>query len=121
MYGILPGAFALPAGWGDVAIGLTAPLVSMKLVTRSRRGAFILWQIFGMLDLVTAVGMGTLSRFVSSNQVTTAPMTVMPLSLIPTFAVPLFFILHIICIAQARRWDETVPVHPGVPLPSTAI
>ena len=31
-------------------------------------------------------------------------MTVLPLSLIPTFLVPLFFILHLICIAQARAW-----------------
>jgi hypothetical protein len=31
-------------------------------------------------------------------------MTVLPMSYIPTFAVPLFLILHIICIAQARRW-----------------
>jgi hypothetical protein len=28
----------------------------------------------------------------------------LPMSLIPTFGVPIFFILHIICIAQALRW-----------------
>ena len=26
--GALPGAFALPAGWGDIAIGITAPVVA---------------------------------------------------------------------------------------------
>src|ERR1700742_4486048 len=57
-YGILPGDFALPAGWGDVAIGLTAPLVAINLVGRSHRAAFIFWQILGMTDLVTAVGTG---------------------------------------------------------------
>jgi hypothetical protein len=31
-------------------------------------------------------------------------MTVLPLSLIPTFFVPLFMMLHVICIAQARKW-----------------
>jgi len=31
-------------------------------------------------------------------------MTVLPLSLIPTFLVPLYLILHVISIAQARRW-----------------
>jgi hypothetical protein len=30
-------------------------------------------------------------------------MTVLPMSYISTFAVPRFLILHIICIAQARR------------------
>jgi hypothetical protein len=34
-------------------------------------------------------------------------MTVLPMSYIPTFAVPLFLILHIICIAQTRRWPTT--------------
>ena len=33
-------------------------------------------------------------------------MTVLPLSIVPTFLVPLFFIMHIILIAQARRWPE---------------
>jgi len=121
VYGILPGTFALPAGWGDVAIGLTAPFVAMKLVNRSHRTAFIVWQLLGMADLVTAVGMGTASRFISVSQITTAPMTVLPLSLIPTFAVPLFFVLHIISIAQARRWKETMPVGHGELLPGTAV
>jgi hypothetical protein len=31
-------------------------------------------------------------------------MRVLPLNLIPTFVVPLLLILHLICIAQARRW-----------------
>jgi len=74
-----------------------------------------------MADLVTAVGMGTASRFISVSQITTAPMTVLPLSLIPTFAVPLFFVLHIISIAQARRWKETMPVGHGELLPGTAV
>jgi hypothetical protein len=29
--GLLPGVFALPAGWGDIAIGLTAPFAALKL------------------------------------------------------------------------------------------
>ena len=120
-YGVLPGGFALPAGWGDIAIGLTAPLVSLKLASRSHRMAFIGWQILGIVDLVTAIGSGTMSQIISRSQITTAPMTVLPLSLIPTFAVPLFLILHIICIAQARRWQETVHARGSEPLPSSAV
>jgi hypothetical protein len=33
-------------------------------------------------------------------------MTVLPLSLIPTFLVPMFLIFHVICIAQARAWED---------------
>jgi len=83
--------------------------------------AFIGWQILGIVDLVTAIGSGTMSQIISRSQVTTAPMTVLPLSLIPTFAVPLFLILHIICIAQARRWQESVHARGGEPLPSSAV
>jgi hypothetical protein len=115
---ILPGAFALPAGWGDIFIGATAPIVALKLASRSHRTAFIGWQMLGMLDLLIAVSAGTTARLLGT-EITTAPMTVLPLSLIPTFAVPLFFILHIICIAQARLW-EPVSAHRGEPLPSSA-
>jgi hypothetical protein len=104
--GILPGAFALPAGWGDIAIGATAPLVAMGLVSFSRRGAFILWQIVGMFDLVLAVTMGAVTSMLWPHGVNTAVMAALPLSLIPTFVVPLLLMLHITCIAQARHWKE---------------
>ena len=117
-YGILPGFLALPAGWGDIAIGATAIVVAMRLANPSYKTSFILWQALGITDLVMAIGQGAVARFIgpqsltSPNGITTAPMTVLPLSLIPTFAVPLFLILHIICITQARRW--TKPTYSGV-------
>jgi hypothetical protein len=103
-YGILPGIFALPAGWGDIAIGATAPLVAFKLANPRHRTSFILWQALGMADLVIAVTMGTTARLIQPDGVSTAAMTVLPLSLIPTFAVPLLLIFHVIAIVQARRW-----------------
>jgi hypothetical protein len=111
-YDILPGIFALPSGWGDIAIGVTAIIVGMKLANPSHRNSFILWQWLGITDLVAAVGLGGMARFIGQqgltnlNGITTAPNLVLPLSLIPTFGVPLFLILHIICIAQARRWPK---------------
>ncbi len=111
-YRVLPGVFALPAGCGDVAIGATAIAVATKLANPDHRRGFILWQLLGITDLVTAITLGAAGRFLvpqdslSSNGITTAPMTVLPLSLIPTFAVPLLFILHIICITLARRWPK---------------
>jgi len=105
-HGILPGMFALPAGWGDIAIGATAPLVAMKLAHSGHRKGFILWQILGMLDLVMAVSLGTLAGLIRPDGIATGSMTVLPLSLIPTFAVPLLMILHVTCIAQARQWPE---------------
>jgi len=102
--GLLPGFFALPAGWGDIAIGATAPLVAMQLTQPDRRAGFILWQVLGMADLISAVSMGAAARLISPQGIAPTIMASLPMSLIPTYAVPLFFILHIICIAQARGW-----------------
>ena len=119
-FGILPFLFALPAGLGDVVVGLTAPLVAMKLADGNHRNGFIRWQLFGMLDLVTAVTMGTLAHTIDPNGVPTNAMTVLPLSLIPTFLVPLFFMLHFICIAQALRWPAQGAVGVGEPVRQAA-
>src|SRR5437764_14484927 len=63
-HGILPGLFALPAGWGDIAIGVTAPWVMLALLRRpsflSSR-LFVAWNLLGILDLVVPVGTGALS------------------------------------------------------------
>ncbi len=105
--GILPSVFALPAGYGDMAIGATATLVAWKLAGPSHRSSFILWQSLGIADLVTAVSLGTTATLLSPHSPSTVPMTMLPLSLIPTFLVPLFLILHVICIAQARSWRSS--------------
>jgi hypothetical protein len=105
--GVLPAIFALPAGYGDMAIGMTATLVAWKLANPTRRNSFILWQLLGIADLVTAVSLGTTARLISPDGPSMVAMTVLPLSLVPTFLVPLFLIFHIICIAQARAWTNS--------------
>jgi hypothetical protein len=102
--GILPAIFALPAGYGDMAIGMTATFAGWKLANPARRNSFITWQLLGITDLITAVSLGTTARLLSPHGLSMEAMTVLPLSLVPTFLVPLFFIFHVICIAQAREW-----------------
>jgi hypothetical protein len=102
--GALPAIFALPAGYGDMAIGATASFVAWKLANPTHRNSFILWQLLGITDLVTAVSLGTTAGLISPQGPSMAPMTTLPLSLIPTFLVPLFVIFHVICIGQARSW-----------------
>lgn len=102
--GVLPSVFALPAGYGDMAIGASATAAALVLATPIHRTSFIVWQLLGLADLITAVGLGTTARLLSSQGPSMVGMTVLPLSLIPTFFVPLLFIFHIICIAQARGW-----------------
>jgi len=120
-YDILPGQLALPAGWGDIAIGATAPLVALKLANPNHRKSFIVWQLLGITDLVNAVGMGVAARFINPHGIATSAMTVLPMSLIPTFAVPLFMILHFISIAQARQWQEQPYPRVAEPLQSSGL
>jgi hypothetical protein len=111
-YKILPAFFALSAGWGDIAIGVTAPFAALwlakpGLANPAHRKSFIFWQVLGIADLVNALALGALAGVIDPHGIPTAAMTVLPMSYLPTFAVPLFLILHIICIAQARRWPTT--------------
>jgi hypothetical protein len=112
-YKILPAYFALSAGWGDIIIGATAPFAAFTLANPGHRRGFIFWQLLGIADLVNALALGTLSGFIDPHGISTAPMTVLPMSYITTFAVPVFLILHIICIAQVRRWPATVSAATG--------
>ena len=108
-YGVLPGLFAWPAGLGDMAIGLTAPLVISALRRQPSFAAgrlFQVWNLLGILDLIDAVSLGAMcavSGIGISAEVPTFPMGGLPLVLVPTFLVPLFAILHLTALLQARR------------------
>jgi hypothetical protein len=106
--GVLPRSFAFPAGFGDMAIGITAPFIAWALAKKKiSSSGFILWHMAGVADLVIAVVAGVLSSpsriGILAHGTTTRAMGLLPMSLIPTFAVPLLLILHLICIAQARQ------------------
>jgi hypothetical protein len=123
--GSLPRHFALPAGWGDVVVGLLAPLVALA-VRRQIRGAWQLalgWNLFGFVDLVVAVGLGTGYLLLALQPGLQVPpgspaMTFFPLVLIPTFAVPVGFILHIYSIRRTLR--DRRPVLGAIGRESTA-
>ena len=108
-HGVLPGFFAWPAGLGDIAIGLTAPWVTLGLIRRSRFATsrvFVVWNLLGILDLVVAVGTGALGAALATGiagEVTTAPMAQLPLLLVPAYLVPIFLMLHLAALFQARR------------------
>jgi hypothetical protein len=106
---VLPGVFALPAGLGDMAIGITAPLVLSGLLRQPGFAAgsrFVTWNLLGMLDLAMAVSLGALVPLLAPTfygSGSTAPMAQLPLVLIPTFLVPTFLMLHLTALFQARR------------------
>src|SRR5262245_47544513 len=107
--GVLPSSFTWPAGWGDIAIGVTAPWVALALVRRPNFAGsrlFVIWNVLGILDLVVAVTMGALSSGLVpslSGDVTTGPVSHFPLVLVPAYLVPLFVMFHLTALLQARR------------------
>jgi hypothetical protein len=103
--GILPARFALPAGWGDVAVGAAAPFVAWGLATGRRwaRPAAVGWNVLGLLDLANAVTIGALSAAgVFADAPSTEAMARLPLSLVPTYGVPIFVLLHVVSLLALR-------------------
>ena len=107
-YDVLPGAFAWPAGLGDIAIGATAPAFALAIARNPRLAAsrgFVVWNLLGILDLVVAIGSGTLIAWfgLGANPASMSAMPRLPLVLIPAFLVPIFVMLHITALIQAKH------------------
>jgi hypothetical protein len=110
--GRLPGEFGLPAGIGDIIVGVAAPLVAV-IYAKGIRGAIALaraWNVFGILDLIVAVTMGFLTApslmqmlaIDRPNELITA----YPLVMIPAFLVPLSIILHVLSLWKLSRQSD---------------
>jgi hypothetical protein len=102
--GHLPPLFALPAGLGDVAAGIAAPLAARSLARGGSHRNGLWFNAFGMTDLVIALTLGTLTGFQLVNVTPSgAPISELPLALIPTAAVPLLFALHVTSVSALLR------------------
>jgi hypothetical protein len=97
----LPAVFAIPAGIGDVLIGLTA-LGAARSVRGGQVARAVAWNLLGLLDLVVAFAIGLAAapgplRLLAVTP-STAALRVLPLVLIPTFVVPLSILLHVVSL-----------------------
>jgi len=107
--GLLPGIFALPAGYGDAFVGLTAPLVAIGYARyHSKFDRFVaLWNWCGIADLVVAVATGFLSspsRFqILSLDAPNNLISSFPLVMVPIYAVPLSIVLHMASLTKLRQ------------------
>jgi hypothetical protein len=105
--GHLPAAFAVPAGVGDIAVGVAAPFVARRLARGTGRAAAVRFNVLGILDLVVAGIIAFLLMGVVDVTPSTAPLQLLPLAVIPTVAVPLAIALHIVSLRRLR-----IPVVP---------
>jgi len=111
--GDVPAEFALPAGIGDVLVGIAAPFVARRLAragTDRARPLALAWCAFGLADLAVAISCGFLSAPSTVQQLAlgdpNVAITSYPLVLIPAFAVPASIVLHVYVIARLRRRRE---------------
>ena len=107
--GRLSGPFPYFAGLGDVATGLVAIPLALR-VARGQAASIAAWNAFGALDLVVAVGLGMASvqggpLHLLNVGVGSQAMQALPFSLVPTVLVPFYLISHAVIAAQlaARR------------------
>jgi hypothetical protein len=114
----LPAPFAPEAGWGDIAIGLTALPVALVVLRQARgwRPIALIWNSLGLLDLVAAIGLGVASAEGSPIRVffvepSSALMGSLPWLLVPAFLVPLLMAMHLAVfyrLAAATRPSHAV-------------
>ncbi|MPZ06508.1 MAG: hypothetical protein GEU26_08835 [Nitrososphaeraceae archaeon] len=98
--GILPPAFGIPAGVGDILIGVTAiPFAYFLRKGYSwSRYALVVWSVLGIADLVNAISLG----LITAPEFPGSTMTTIPWVIIPTMGVPLALILHGITLYRLR-------------------
>lgn len=96
----LPWSFAVPGGYGDILVGLTAIPASFLSRNFSRRNlpVLLVWQNLALLDLTIVVRAALVNAL--HNPESMRPLTHFPLSMLPAMLVPLTLMIHVISIAQ---------------------
>jgi hypothetical protein len=110
---LLDPAFAIPAGIGDILIGVTAipfAIFLWKGYSWSKY-AVVVWSVLGIADLVNAATLGV----ITNTDLSTSTMATFPWILVPTVAVPLALALHGITLYRLRNW---VPIQGHKKLPA---
>ena len=102
--GSLPGDFALVAGWGDIAVAVSAlavAFVAVPVTSRARWWVVLAWNVFGLVDILNVLRGAIQLGLAEPDQV--AVMTAFPMSLLPTFVVPLVIVTHVLIFV--RLWQ----------------
>jgi hypothetical protein len=103
--GQLPYAFAVPGGWGDMAVASVAALLLVSGSPRDarRRAVYMVWNVLGLADILFVVV--TAARLGVADPESMAALLRLPLSLLPTFLVPLIIASHVVLAVRLARRD----------------
>jgi hypothetical protein len=104
--GVLPYAFAVPGGIGDIAVAALALAVCLLPWSEaSRRRAISIWNIVGLIELLLTIL--TAARLGLAEPGSMHALTQLPLSLLPTFLVPLLLASHLVLYARVSHRGTT--------------
>ena len=104
--GELPYAFAVPGGYGDIAVAILALLVVFLPLDPARRTRFLtIWNVIGLTDIMLVVATAIRLNLADASQMRT--LLHLPLSLQPTFLVPLIIATHVMIFARLARAERT--------------
>jgi hypothetical protein len=104
--GVLPYAFAVPGGIGDIAVAALALAVCLlPWGEASRRRAISIWNIVGLIELLLTIL--TAARLGLAEPGSMHALTQLPLSLLPTFLVPLLLASHLVLYARVSHRGTT--------------
>lgn len=114
--GLLSAYFASSTGWGDIFVGVTAPIVGLLLWKDAYRYRFVglAWCIIGILDLLLVLYKGINSApgplQTTSLDLPTVAIGYFPFPVIPLLVVPISLILHV-QMMRKLAWLKSPRVH----------
>ena len=101
--GVLPREFTMPAGWGDILVGIGALWVLMRCLpvrTAWQQVALLVWNVAGLLDILGVLGNAV--RLYARNPSFVEPFMSLPLAILPTFVVPIVIVSHVLLFQWVR-------------------
>jgi hypothetical protein len=102
--GQVPAIFGIPAGVGDILVGLSAPGAAAA-VRHGRTSRGVWWNALGLFDLALALTLGVAtgpSVLHVAGQTTSQALAAFPLVMVPSFVVPLDIWLHVVSLRSLR-------------------
>ncbi len=102
--GRLDPLFAEVAGWGDIAVGITAVIAAMGGARPSATWMRVrlVWNAFGLADILVVLVIAQSILLGSDHPQTMAGLLVMPWPVIPLWVVPLVLATHALSFARLR-------------------
>ena len=101
---------AVRAGLGDIAAGIAAPLVALRLAQGTGRRAAVWFNAYSLTDLAVGMTLGALAGYGLLHVApSSAPISHLPLALVITADVPLMIALSITSLVALARTPRPAP------------